>query len=406
MSQNFDIIVIGGGIIGLSTALNLLKSRPSLKLLLLEKEKEIATHQTARNSGVIHSGIYYKPGSLKAINCRNGVTKLLEYCFQKKIHVDVCGKLIIATNDLEIPRLKELHQRSVANGVPHVKMISKEEIKTIEPYAKGIMALHSPTTAIVDFVEIANHYAKDIQNFGAAIHCDEKVLKLNKNSDWLVETSKASYSTKLVINCAGFYADRLTHLVDSSVSPKQIIPFRGEYYQLLPHARAKVKGLIYPVPDPNFPFLGVHLSKTITGEVEAGPNAVLAFKREGYSKYSLNFKDIYDYLTYPGFWALVKKHWRVGCYEYYRSFRKRAFLKSLQKLVPSLQMQDLIPADSGVRSQVILPNGQLQDDFLFYEKPGFLGVLNAPSPAATASLAIGETIAQKALGSIYPTNSP
>lgn len=391
--QKLDVLIIGAGILGLATALKLLQKHPGLSLVIIDKEDTIAAHQTGHNSGVIHSGIYYKPGSLKAQNCKRGVGLLLEYCMQKAIPIDICGKLIVATTPEELPRLEELERRGLANGVPRLKKLEKNGIKAIEPHVEGLAALYSPTTSIIDFTLVAKAYAEDIRKAGGLIRLNERVLRLTNN--WVVETTKGSYQAKQVINCAGFHADRVAHLGDKTVAPKQIIPFRGEYYELKKERRNLVNGLIYPVPDPQFPFLGVHLSKTIDGRVEAGPNAVLALAREGYKKTDVSLKDCYDLLTYPGFWAMVKKYWRVGAYEFYRSFSKQAFLKSLQKLIPTLTLEDLIPAESGVRSQIVLPDGKLQDDFLIIEKPGLLNILNAPSPAATASLAIGEAIAAK-----------
>lgn len=394
--QRVDVLIIGAGIIGLATALKLLQKKPALSLLILEKEAHIARHQTGHNSGVIHSGIYYKPGSLKALNCRKGVESLTKYCQNHSIPFKSIGKLIIATSPEEIPRLDELERRGVANGVPHLKRLNSAEIHAFEPYAKGLAALYSPSTAIVDFSLVAKAYAEDVMQLGGEIALNQKVSKItSKNNHWLVETGDRQVETSCLVNCAGFYADRMGHLSDVSISPKQIIPFRGEYYELKPEKRQLVNGLIYPVPNPEFPFLGVHLSRTIGGSVEAGPNAVLALSREGYTKASINPRDIFNLMTYPGFWLMAAKYWRIGCYELYRSFSKKAFLKSLQRLIPSLEEDDLLPAESGVRSQVVLPDGKLQDDFLIIEKPGVINVLNAPSPAATASLAIGEAIANR-----------
>ena len=389
-----DLIIIGAGIIGLSTALNLLLKQPQLKLLILEKEAAIASHQTGHNSGVIHSGIYYKPGSLKALHCRRGVEKLLNYCLEKDISVNRCGKVIVATDSSELPRLDDLYKRGIANGVPFLKRLSTDELKKIEPHVRGIAAIHSPSTAIVDYMKVAHSFEEDIRSLHGEIHLNEGVFDIKRTlKGWTIHTSQGTHRAKHVINCAGCYADRIAHLADPSVSPKQIIPFRGEFYELIPQKRALVNGLIYPVPEPQFPFLGVHLSPTIDGRVEAGPNAVLALSREGYFKTSFNIRDCYSYLTYRGFWVMAKKHWRMGCFELCRSWSKGLFLKSLQRLMPILAQEDLIPAESGVRAQVVLPNGDLQDDFLIQQKEGLINVLNTPSPAATASLAIGETLA-------------
>lgn len=392
--QSYDIVIIGAGILGLSTAFALLKQNPALKIALLEKEKAIASHQTGHNSGVIHSGIYYKPGSLKAENCRRGVKQLYKYLDEKGIPYEKCGKLIVAKNEKELPALHELERRGFANGVPGLKLIQKEEIKGFEPHCAGIKALFSPETSIVDFVQVAQAYLKDIQKLGAELHLNQEVIQVqNRENEVVLITRTTRFLSKSVINCCGFYADRLAHLANPQISAKQIIPFRGEYYELREEKRNLVKGLIYPVPDPEFPFLGVHLSKTLDGRVEAGPNAVLAFAREGYRKSDLSLTSIKDYLFYSGFWRMASKYWKVGLYELYRSFSKKAFLKSLQTLIPALKEEDLIPAEAGVRSQVVLPNGKLQDDFLIIQEPRWVHVLNAPSPAATASLAIGEKIA-------------
>lgn len=396
--MRFDIAIIGGGILGLSTALNLLKRRKDLSIALFEKEEAVALHQTGRSSGVIHSGVYYKPGSSKAKNCRKGVCLLVDYCREKKIPIDFCGKVIVAKNQKEEMRLQVLYERGVANGVPGLRKLSLEELREIEPHAAGISALHSPMTGVVDFTLVAKAYAEDVVEGGGAIHLSEKVMALCPPSQgglWGIETTKGEYLAKRVVNCAGFHADRVAHLGDPAISPKQIIPFRGEYFELKPEKRALVNGLIYPIPDPEFPFLGVHLSKTIDGRVEAGPNAVLALSREGYSRWTVSFRDCLALATYPGFWALARRYWQVGCFELYRSFSKRAFLKSLQSLVPELKLEDLIASEAGVRSQVVLQDGTMQDDFLIVKKRGLLNVLNAPSPAATASLAIGEVIADE-----------
>lgn len=392
--RSYDAVIIGAGILGLATAWNLLKRAPHLKLAILEKEDRPASHQTGHNSGVIHSGIYYKPGSLKAENCRKGVKQLYNYLIEKGIPFEQCGKLIIAKSPQELPALKELERRGLANGVPGLKMISKEEIAQYEPHCAGIAALHSPETSIVDYVRVATSYLEDIRNAGADVFFNQELKNTEERPEGIIlKTITEEFCAKQAINCAGFYADKVAHLSDAAISKKQIIPFRGEYYELKPEKRQLIKGLIYPVPNPEFPFLGVHLSKTIDGRVEAGPNAVLAFCREGYSKRDVSLQSLWDYISYSGFWNMASKYWKVGIYELYRSYSKKAFLKSLQTLVPELAEEDLIPTESGVRSQIVLPNGKLQDDFLIIERPGWVHVLNAPSPAATASLAIGETIA-------------
>jgi L-2-hydroxyglutarate oxidase len=392
--RSYGAVIIGAGILGLATAWNLLKKAPHLKLAILDKEDRPASHQTGHNSGVIHSGIYYKPGSLKAENCRKGVKQLYNYLNEKGIPYEQCGKLIIAKSPQELPALKELERRGLANGVPGLKMIQKEEIAQYEPHCAGIAALHSPETSIVDYVRVATSYLEDIRNAGADLFFNQELKNTEERPEGIIlKTTSEEFCAKQAINCAGFYADKVAHLSDAAISKKQIIPFRGEYYELKPEKRQLVKGLIYPVPNPEFPFLGVHLSKTIEGRVEAGPNAVLAFCREGYRKRDVSLQSLWDYVSYSGFWNMASKYWKVGIYELYRSYSKKSFLKSLQTLVPELVEEDLIPAESGVRSQIVLPNGKLQDDFLIVERPRWVHVLNAPSPAATASLAIGETIA-------------
>lgn len=392
--KQFDVIIIGAGIVGLATALQLLKKKPALSLAILEKESTPACHQTGHNSGVIHSGIYYKPGSSKAKNCREGIDALLEFCHEKNIPYKRVGKVIVALKEEELPRLEELERRGKANGVAGLRMISKEELKEIEPSATALKALYSPGTGIIDYVKVAYAYAEEIKRLGGSIFFNSKVIKcVNQETKKVLITDKQEFSAPLIINCSGVQADRVANLSLPEISSKQIIPFRGEYYELIPEKRDLIKGLIYPVPNPKFPFLGVHLSKTIDGRVEAGPNAILALSREGYKKTDYNLKDISDLLTYQGFWAMAFRYWKIGLYEMYRSFSKKAFLASLQKLVPSLNEEDLMPAEAGVRSQVVLPNGTMQDDFMIVQRPGMIHVLNAPSPAATASLAIGKTIA-------------
>lgn len=397
--SRYDFLIVGAGILGLSTALKLLQKNPSLKVAILEKEARIAAHQTGHNSGVIHSGIYYKPGSLKAVNCRSGVKQLYNFLIEKQIPYEKCGKLIVAKELSELPALDELQRRGTANGVPGLKRLSRDEMLEIEPYLAGVAALYSPDTAIVDYVQVAKAYLKEIQQMGGELFLSSPVIGSHGTfTGVIIETPSSLMEAKMAINCAGFHADRVANLTDPGILGNQIIPFRGEYYELKETKRNLVKGLIYPVPDPRFPFLGVHLSKTIEGRVEAGPNAVLALSREGYLKSQISFKDCADMLTYPGFWKMAFKYWKVGAYELYRSYSKRAFLHSLQQLIPSLNEEDLIPAEAGVRSQVVLPNGALQDDFLIRRSEGWIHVLNAPSPAATASLAIGDHIATLALG--------
>lgn len=393
--KTFDVIIIGGGILGLSTAMHLLQKKPGIRLAILEKEDVVAKHQTGHNSGVIHSGIYYKPGSLKAKNCIEGVKRLKKYCQERAIPFENCGKLIIATDPEELPRLDELERRGIANGVAGLVKIKAEQIKEFEPHSTGIAALYSPNTAIVDFIQVANSYADEVRKLGGEIWLSQCVKSVvNLYEQYVIKTQNEEFSAKNIVNCAGIYADRIGNQTDREINGRQIIPFRGEYYELIPEKRGLVKGLIYPVPDPKFPFLGVHLSKTMSGQVEAGPNAVLALSREGYTKKDIALKDCLNYLAYPGFWKMAMRNWKIGFYELYRSYSKKAFTKALQRLIPELQESDLIPAEAGVRSQVVLPDGKMQDDFLIIQKPGITHVLNAPSPAATASLAIGDHICE------------
>ena len=392
-----DIAIIGGGIIGLATAWQLLLQKKDFKVVVLEKESRLAKHQTGHNSGVIHSGIYYKPGSLKAKNCVAGVKELLRFCEQRTIPYEICGKVIIATSEEEVPRLEELERRGIANGVKDLKMLSFTKLREIEPAAKGIKALYSPHTAIIDYVRVAEEYGKMIQELGGEIYLDQEVNKLKLNDrEIVIQTKSQEFCTKYLINCAGIHADRVAHLADPSIPPNQIFPFRGEYYELKKEKKDLIKGLIYPVPDPKFPFLGVHLSKTINGSVEAGPNAILALSREGYQKRDFNLRDCKDYLLFKGFWKMIGRHWKTGLYEIYRSYSKQVFLKSLQKLVSGLEIDDLTPGGSGIRSQIIKPDGSLVDDFVIEKRERMVHVLNAPSPGATASISIGKHISSLA----------
>ncbi len=388
--KGYDLVIIGGGIIGLASAYNILKANPSLKLALLEKEPSIAKHQTGHNSGVIHSGIYYKPGSLKAKNCVLGVKKLLKFCNSRDIPYDLCGKLIVATEENELQRLKELYKRGTENKVEGLKLIDQKELKKIEPYANGISAIHAPKTGIVDYKKVAQALYEEIQELGAEVFLEHKVIGIKEtNTEIIIQSTKGGFSSQYLINCSGLHADIIAKKSGCKLKEK-IVPFRGEYYYLKPEKASLLKGLIYPVPNPKFPFLGVHLTRRITGEVEVGPNAVLAFAKEGYKKSQMNLKEMGAYLGYTGFWSMVRRNWKVGFYEFYRSYFKSVFLKDIQRLMPDIQEQDLIPGGSGVRAQVISPNGQMVDDFLIHSTPKILNVLNAPSPGATSCLAIGE----------------
>ncbi len=391
-SQSFDIIVIGGGIIGTATSL-LLKNSPKLNILLIEAEKELAQHQTGNNSGVIHSGLYYKPGSLKAKNCTVGRELLYRFCEENEIEFERCSKIVVASDESKLNALDELYNRGIANGLSGIKKLNAEEIKDYEPYAKGIAGLFVPQTGIVDFTKVTNAYAKVFLDSGGTIKTNCQFLSLKKsNNEFVIITTKGEIKTKFLVNCGGLYCDRIAKIcgVDPGL---QIIPFRGEYFKLKKEKEYLVKNLIYPVPDPLFPFLGVHFTRMINGGIEAGPNAVLAFKREGYSKRDFSFKDISRMFVYSGFWKMTSKYYRMGFGEFYRSFSKKAFVKALQKLIPEIQEDDIEPGGAGVRAQALEPNGKLVDDFRIVEAKRMVHVLNAPSPAATASLSIGRTIA-------------
>jgi L-2-hydroxyglutarate oxidase len=388
-----DIVVIGGGIVGLATALQLKTSNPALKLIVIEKEDVLAKHQTGNNSGVIHSGLYYKPGSLKATNCIHGYHLLLDFCNKNEIPYDLCGKIVVATTQEEIPLLNNLFVRGQQNGLANLKKLNQEELKEHEPHVAGIEGIFVPQTGIVNYTLVANKYGDLIRAAGGEIRLSEKVIDIQKKQgEAVVITQKTSYSTKLVINCCGLYSDKVAKMTVPELNVK-IIPFRGEYYKLKDEKEYLVKNLIYPVPDPNFPFLGVHFTRMAKGGVEAGPNAVLAFKREGYKKSDINLAELAESLAWPGFRKVASKYWKTGIGEMYRSFSKAAFTKALQKLIPEIREQDLVEGGAGVRAQACDRTGGLVDDFLILEDEFAINVCNAPSPAATSSLAIGETVA-------------
>ena len=391
----YDVTIIGAGIVGLATAYQILKRKPDLKLLILEKESDVAKHQTGNNSGVIHSGIYYKPGSLKAKNCINGYRMLIEFCEQENIKYEICGKVIVATEDWELPILNSLFERGKLNGLEKIRKISKEELKEIEPYANGIEAIFVPYTGIIDYKEVSNKLKEKIQSFGGEIFFNQCVVDINKKYDVNeVLTHSTTYQTKLLVTCAGLFSDRLARLTQKNL-PLRIIPFRGEYFKIKEEKKYLVKNLIYPVPNPDFPFLGVHFTRMIDGKVEAGPNAVLAFKREGYNKFDINFNDTIEIFGWRGFQKVIKKYWKIGLGEFYRSYSKEAFTRALQRLIPEIQKDDLIPGGAGIRAQACDEKGNLIDDFYFVEEERIIHVCNAPSPAATASLSIGNYIAEK-----------
>ncbi len=392
-----DVIIIGGGIVGLATALKLTNKKPGIDLLLIEKEKEICTHQTGNNSGVIHSGIYYKPGSLKATNCRDGYNQLIHFCNEHEISYELCGKVIVATEESQFATLDSLYERGLQNGLKDIRKISAEELREIEPHVNGLRGIAVPETGIIDFKAVAAKFAEVIVSNGGRISLSEQVTGIRQMPDsMVVETTKGSHEGNLIVNCAGLYSDKIARMTGQEVDVK-IIPFRGEYFKIKKEKHYLVNNLIYPVPDPAFPFLGVHFTRMIDGGIEAGPNAVLAFAREGYKKLQVSLPELTETLMWPGFQKVAKRYWKTGFGEMYRSFSKTAFTKALQKLIPEIQKNDLDGQGAGVRAQACDRHGNLIDDFLIYESKNALNVCNAPSPAATSSLAIGDKLSDIAM---------
>lgn len=390
--MSYDIAIIGGGIIGLSTAMQLSEKHPQNKIIVIEKEDSLANHQTGHNSGVIHSGIYYKPGSLKAYNCVTGSRDLMKFCDINNIRYELCGKVIVATNEKELKALQTLHERGIANGVQGLRILDPAELKEIEPHALGLKGLYSPNTGIIDYVEVTKAYGLNFQANGGDILTNTKVTAIRQaDGRFYLQTDHREILATYVINCAGLYSDKVAAMLGVRDTTR-IIPFRGEYYMLTPDARQLVNGLIYPVPNPEFPFLGVHFTKTIHGDVEAGPNAVFAFAREGYTTSTINIRETFETMTFKGFWAMSARYWSRGLQEFYRSLSKQAFLRSLQTLVPDIREHHLVKGGAGVRAQEVESNGLLADDFHITQTQNAIHVRNAPSPGATASLAIGKSI--------------
>lgn len=392
-----DVIVIGGGIVGLAAAHRLLEARPGLKLQLLEKEPRLAMHQTGRNSGVLHSGLYYKPGSEKAKLSVSGLQQMVEFCRQHGIAHEQCGKIVVATDDNELPRLETLWQRGNANGLLGLRKLNPKQIKEIEPHAGGVAAIHVPQEGIVDYPAVCDKLADLIRKSGGDIVVNARVEKVISDADEkIVETNAGNFRAQFVVSCGGLYSDRLVKASGRRPTAK-IIPFRGEYFQIKKERQFLVRNLIYPVPDPKFPFLGVHFTRLVRGGIEAGPNAVLAFAREGYRWSNINPRDLAESLAFPGLWKFLARYPSLWSYEIYRSLSRAEFTRSLQRLVPAICREDLEPGASAVRAQAMTSDGSLVEDFHFEESPGILHVINAPSPAATASLAIGQRIAEKVL---------
>ena len=392
-AQSFDVIVIGGGIVGLASAYSVLEQNAGLRLVVIEKENTLAAHQTGRNSGVIHSGLYYKPGSLKAQNCQNGYKLLLEFCAKEEVAYEICGKIVVATKTEEFSRLEELAIRGKANGLSRIRHLSESEIKDHEPHCAGRRGLFVPETGIIDYKQMCEKLAVRITALGGEILLGEKIESISSSlGRQRVSTSHSSYDSKVVVVCAGLQADRLAPKMDRNLD-LQILPFRGEYFSLKPSAQKLVKNLIYPTPDPAFPFLGVHFTRMIDGSIECGPNAVLALAREGYLKTDFSIRDIWETITWPGFRHVARRHWKTGLGEYKRSIFKSAFVAALQRLVPEITKDDLVPAAAGIRAQACSRDGGLLDDFEIRTIGSTVHICNAPSPAATASLSIGQHVA-------------
>lgn len=394
--SHYNVIIIGGGGVGLGVGLEITRRFPRLKLLLLEKEDRVARHQSGHNSGVIHSGVYYKPGSMKARLCVRGAAEMIEFCREHGVAHNVCGKVIVATQAEELPRLEELRKRGEANGLGGLRLIGPEELREIEPHATGLQALVVPSTGVTDYAKVCEKYAELISAGGGVVLTSAAATGIRRMPNQIVvETSHGTFSATALINCAGLFSDRISRMAGDDPGI-MIVPFRGEYYDLIPERAPLVRALIYPVPDPRFPFLGVHFTRRITGKVDAGPNAVFALAREGYRHRDISVRDLASALAFPGFWRMARQHWRNGFDEFRRSLSKPLFVRALQRLLPEIGEKDLVPGGSGVRAQALKPDGALVDDFQFVPSGKVLHVLNVPSPAATASLAIGKAIVDTA----------
>jgi L-2-hydroxyglutarate oxidase len=390
----FDLSVVGGGIVGLATAYQFIQRFPGRRVVVLEKEARVAEHQTGHNSGVLHSGIYYKPGSLKAVNCRAGKRAMEAFCAAEGIAHEICGKVIVAVTEAELPSLEKIYERGQANGIK-CALIDKARLADLEPHAAGIRAIHVPEAGIVNYRQVCERLAEKVRAAGGEILFQARVTAVRHHADGVTVVSTAGERTaRQLVNCAGLHSDRVAEL--TGVNPGcQIVPFRGEYFALKPAARGLCRNLIYPTPDPQFPFLGVHFTRMIDGSVECGPNAVFAFGREGYRFFDVNIRDLFGALTYRGFLRMARKHWRMGLGEMWRSLNKPAFVRALQRLVPEIRAEDLESAPAGIRAQAVAPDGGLVDDFLIVEGDRVVNVCNAPSPAATASLQIGLTVVDR-----------
>ncbi len=395
--MNTDYLVIGGGIVGLATAWRLQTMQPGSRVCLLEKEPEVGSHQSGHNSGVLHCGLYYKPGSTKAVLAVRGIRQMVEFCREANIAHEVCGKLVVACDDAELARLRNLEERGRQNGLEGIEFLEREAMLEREPNVGGIAALRVPQEGIVDYPAVCRELQRRVETNGGDVQTGARVTRLeHRGGEWIVATTKGDFTGRFLVNCAGLHCDRVAGLAGERRETR-IVPFRGEYYKLTEDGEGLVRHLIYPVPDPKFPFLGVHFTRLIHGGTEAGPNAVLAFAREGYRKTDINLRDLFDAVTYPGLWRFVARHPRMTALELWQSFSKRRFCRALQKLVPSIRVTDIEPGGAGVRAQAMARDGELIQDFYLIQRPAALHVLNAPSPAATASLAIGEEIVRQIL---------